>query len=238
MKSRGNPIDVYTYTIVARSYGQAGMAGKALDLLEEMVKNGVEPNKPTYNVLLDAFAKAQCKPDDAIKFFKKMLTSGIYPDALSCRSLLTVLSRGRRVGQTRELALWIKDVGVRKEVCENFIRGLAKAGHLQDVRALFRMIKADNLQPSLSTCLSMIDALCRGAEPNEAMLILREVEDRAVVVPLLTYNYILGALRNNDQFQLAYDLFRQLKERGPSPDVVSYNIIISGLIKLRQLPHA
>ncbi|KAI5076155.1 hypothetical protein GOP47_0008220 [Adiantum capillus-veneris] len=237
MKRCGNPVDVYTYTIVARSYGQAGRAGKALDLLEEMVQNGVEPNKHTYNTLLNALANAG-RPDDAVKLFKKMSTSGLYPDVVSCQSILKALFKGQCVGQTRELALCIKDVDIRKEVCESFIKGLSKMGHLQDVRALFKIIRADNLWPSLSANLSMIDALCRGAEPNEAMIILKEVEDKAVVVPLTTYNTILSALRNSNQFQVAYDLFSQLEERGPSPDVVSYNIIISGLIKTRQLPHA
>lgn len=238
MKSCGDMADVYTYTILARSYGQAGKVGKALNLLEEMVQNGVEPNKHTYNTVLEALAKVQGKHDHAVRIFKKMLKDGIYPDVVSCCSILKALCRGQQVGQTRDLALGIKNKAVRKEVCEGFIKGLARMGHLQDVRALFNMIKADNLQPSLATYVNMIDALCRGGETIEATSLLKEVEGKAGGVPLTTYNTVLVALRNNNQVQEAYDIFRQMKERGPLPDVVSYNILIAGLTKIKQLPRA
>ncbi|KAH7431717.1 hypothetical protein KP509_08G062900 [Ceratopteris richardii] len=240
MKKHGNLADVYTYTILAYAYGHSGKPESALGLLEEMVQNGVTPNKATYNAVLDALARAKDKLHAAMKVYKQMIQSGNFPDVATAHIITKILCKARSVDQTRKFVFCIEDEAIRKEMCEHFIKALGKMGYVKEVCALFEIIKASKSQPSLATYFNMILTLCHGKEPNEALIMLRNVEEKAVSgsIPLMIYNNVLAALRNNNQFQAAHDLFRQMQERGPSPDVVSYNTIIAGLIKMQQLAYA
>lgn len=227
MKQIGNVADVYTYTILARSLGQAGMVNRALELLDEMAAEGVKPNTYMFNTILGK----QDKADEGIKLFKKMLNVGVEPDFSSYRAIVKLLCKGRQLGGAFELLKLIKEKPVRKVAYQSFIKVLGNMGYIREVRTLFQGMEHENLKPSVGVYLSMIDAFCRAAEPDEALVVMKEMNQNGCRPPTTTCNSIISALGKSNKLQVAYELFKEMKEKGPPPDTVTYNCLITGLAK-------
>lgn len=90
-KSGGCRPDSWSYTAMINIYGSLGKAERALELFEEMIANGVEPNVMGCTCLIQCLAKAG-RVGDAVRVFETSLARGIKPDDRLCGCLLSVVA--------------------------------------------------------------------------------------------------------------------------------------------------
>jgi len=89
-KGRGRP-DNWSYTAMINIYGSGGKAERALELFEEMLEGGVEPNVMSCTCLIQCLAKAG-RVKDAVRVFETSLERGVKPDDRLCGCLLSVIA--------------------------------------------------------------------------------------------------------------------------------------------------
>jgi pentatricopeptide repeat protein len=80
--------DHVSYTTVVSALVNAGFMERACEVLAEMTRNGVPPNRITYNILLEGYCK-QLQMDMARELLKEMAEdAGIQPDVVSYNILM------------------------------------------------------------------------------------------------------------------------------------------------------
>lgn len=89
-KGRGRP-DNWSYTAMINIYGSGGKAERALELFDEMLESGVEPNVMCCTCLIQCLAKAG-RMKDAARVFETSLERGVKPDDRLCGCLLSVIA--------------------------------------------------------------------------------------------------------------------------------------------------
>ncbi|KAF8762399.1 hypothetical protein HU200_009580 [Digitaria exilis] len=85
-----NP-DKWSYTAMINIYGSNGDTDHALQLFEEMVKDGIEPNIMSYTIVIQCLGKAQ-RIQQAVEVLQAGLEKGLKPDDRLCGCLLSVVA--------------------------------------------------------------------------------------------------------------------------------------------------
>lgn len=83
--------DRWSYTAMIKIYGSVGKVERALQLFDEMLHRGVEPNVMGATCLIQCLGKAK-RIGDAVKVFDIALQRGIKPDERLCCCLLSLVS--------------------------------------------------------------------------------------------------------------------------------------------------
>ena len=79
--------DSFTYLSLVRAYTESLKYSEAEETIDSMQKRGIPTSCAHFNLLLSAFAKAD-QMGDAERVYKKLLTTGLYPDLACNRAML------------------------------------------------------------------------------------------------------------------------------------------------------
>jgi leucine-rich PPR motif-containing protein len=212
MHGNGCGMDDSTFTTLIRSYGKAGMAARAMEVVKGMRKYGYDSSVMVYTCLMH------------------------------------VLMRGGMV----EMAEYVYELMVKEDgLCPNkyvfsvLLYGYGKAGKMARVYEVYSEMVASGCEEDKVTKNSLIDGLCKGGMVNEALQMFREVwQGRRT---LEAYNMLLRGLCSDGRMKEAIELMKEMmmveqkqqkKKELLNPDVVSYNTVIHGFVRARQMGDA
>jgi len=109
--------DVITYSTIVKGYCNSGDVDKALQVLQEMKRDGKHaPDEILYNSLLDGCAK-QHRLEDALNLLDDMQDAGVVPSNFTLSILVKLLGRSRRLNQAFDMVETIcKENGFRPNI--------------------------------------------------------------------------------------------------------------------------
>jgi len=94
--------DKWSYTAMINIYGSNGDTDRALQLFDEMLKGGIEPNIMSYTIVIQCLGKAQ-RIQQALEVLEAGLEKGLKPDDRLCGCLLSVVALSS--GEETEMVL-------------------------------------------------------------------------------------------------------------------------------------
>lgn len=109
------------------------------------------------------------------------------------------------------------------------------ANQFEEALALFRQMPRDGVQPDVITYTIMIDACARRADPDLAVELLLEMEERPdrIAPNEFIYGCVINACAKALQGKRALALFREMQEEGLRPNVTIYTSTIDALHQSR-----
>merc|ERR1719463_644866 len=109
--------DVITYSTIVKGYCNSGDVDKALQVLQEMKRDGKHaPDEILYNSLLDGCAK-QHRLEDALNLLDDMQDAGVVPSNFTLSILVKLMGRSRRLNQAFTMVETIcKENGFRPNI--------------------------------------------------------------------------------------------------------------------------
>lgn len=149
--------DVVCWNSVISSYANHGEGIKALQMLERMMNEGIEPNYITFVGVLSACSHAGLV-EDGLKQFEFMLRLGIEPETEHYVCMVSLLGRAGRLNEARELIekMPIKPAAI---VWRSLLSGCAKTGNIELAEQAAEMaISLDPTDSGSFTLLSNIYA--------------------------------------------------------------------------------
>ncbi|CAN8311955.1 unnamed protein product [Cochlearia groenlandica] len=133
------------------------------------------------------------------------------------RDLLSSLHRLSRVLKVQDLNVILRDFGI--------------AGRWQDLIQLFDWMQQHG-KISVSTYSSCIKFV--GAKSvSKALEIYKNIPDESTKINVFICNSILSCLAKNGKLDSCVKLFDQMKRDGLKPDVITYNTLLAGCIKVK-----
>ncbi|MBA0628740.1 hypothetical protein Godav_023407, partial [Gossypium davidsonii] len=126
------------------------MVFEAIDTVDTMIKQAIEPNVVTYNALINGHC-LQNRMDKARKVFHLMIKTGCAPDI------------SRRVSSACELLRKMLAFGQVPNVvtCLNLLNGLCKSDKLEEALELFRAMRNSKLELNIVCYNILIGGLCK-----------------------------------------------------------------------------
>eukprot|EP00427_Karlodinium_veneficum_P030757 CAMPEP_0169193098 /NCGR_PEP_ID=MMETSP1016-20121227/5980_1 /TAXON_ID=342587 /ORGANISM="Karlodinium micrum, Strain CCMP2283" /LENGTH=846 /DNA_ID=CAMNT_0009269509 /DNA_START=7 /DNA_END=2543 /DNA_ORIENTATION=- len=220
--------DVFLYSKAMKVCGDLKNWRKALELLNEMVQNGIKPNLVCYNTVIAACVKNK-EGNAALRIVYHLLEKGVKLDHYTCSSALKAFAM---VNDWEGALTFFDGMEARIGVVPNAhcysaaINACEKGGQWQRALELFHTMQSQNVKPTSITCTSVICA-CRSAGQWEAALtVLRQMGPMGVSPDVHTYSAIISACDKAGKWQEAIQLFDELLNSSLTPTLVCYGAVL------------
>ncbi|KAK8923940.1 Pentatricopeptide repeat-containing protein [Platanthera zijinensis] len=115
------------------------------------------------------------------------------------------------------------------------LSSLCKLGRTEHaVHAYYEILRSNsNVDPYVHSAI--LDGLVKNRKYHSAIKLFREVVSKKFCIDVVSYTIAVHALSKGGRFEEACDLFEHMKHFGPVPNICTYNVIICGLQKRRDL---
>ena len=225
MKTRDVARNAHTYSALVRAGSKGGRPGAraAIGLIQEMKKDGVEPDLPIASALISAFG-ALGASESARAMLRAIESSGRSTDAKLYVDYITAMCR---CGEYDEAIETFTRVERTTHTCTAVMKAYAEAMQWRLAEELFEEMRASGPPPSDTTHTAILHAYEKSLEWKRAVRLLDQLiaEKSAKEIH---YNITLSVLGKCMQWERAEALFRAMRDvSGLSPSRVTYSTLIS-----------
>ncbi|KDP42617.1 hypothetical protein JCGZ_24391 [Jatropha curcas] len=170
MEMFGISHDIYSFNILINCFCHLDRVdfgedkfGEAVDLFDDIVEKGYQPNVYTYNVIVNGLCKIG-KTTVAFGILKRMVEKGCEPDLVSYNAIFDSLCKDRFVTEALDLFFKIKSKGILPDVCDlQHLNPWRK--RIDDAMQLLAEMPCKGLMPNNFTYNSLIHGFCEAKSP-------------------------------------------------------------------------
>lgn len=220
-----------------------GLPEEAWRTFEAMKAAGCPPNIVTLTALIDACAKGNVYYEGMLAW-KELLALGLEPDVVTYGALIEMCNKNGNFdvalefGEKMRRQAWHSG-GLRpNHVIYNQL--LVAAGRQRDLDLcieLFQEMQDMGNAPNNWTFHTLMEAFGTAGRPEKVERIFREMQNLfGVEANLVSYNLVIGAYARAVNGR-ALEIFRELKERGIPPSVMTYNWVLMYMRKAGLSPN-
>jgi pentatricopeptide repeat protein len=223
------PID---YTDLVFSFCCAGRLADALQLLDEMRALNYPLTPHTFAPILQAFCEnADIQGADAL--MSSMRCSGCHPDVVIYNIYINGLCKLGDFDAVESVIDesvqngWVPDA----VTYSTYIAGLCRFGYMEEAFRQLDIMLAKELQLTVVGLNILLDYVGRDADMWTAKEVLERCQELGFVVDVVTYNTAMDHLSKKGKWLRVLKLFTDLLKKPITPNVQTYNILISCLCR-------
>jgi pentatricopeptide repeat protein len=234
--------DVVSYNTIIKAYLQDGRPSKARSVMEEMRTLGLQPNRVTYNELINSIIGARCRKDEMWDVLREMKEASITPNQVTCSILLKNLNAR---SSDHDVALTMDVLNSMEEQMDEVLLSSV-------VEACMRVGKTDLLAKKLNefqgtakiavngahTFGSLIKAYGHARDVDGVWRCWMEMRSRHIKPSSITLGCMVEAVVSNGDTEGAYDLVQQIQDDEQcrhSLNSVIYCSVLKGFTREKKL---
>lgn len=230
MKDKGIAADVYTNTIMIKSFCRTKRPHAALRLLNNMYAQGCHLNSVAYCTVIAGFYQWDHKLE-ACQLFDQMLGLGIVPNVTTFNKLLHTLCKKGDIKESEKLLDKVLKRGVLPNLftVNIFIQGLCSKGRLDEATRMLENKTPIGLYPDVVTYNTLIRGLCKNSKMAEAEIYMNKMVNSGLKPDAFTYNTIIDGYCKSNLVAKAEKILCHAVLRGFVPDEFTYCSLLYGL---------
>ncbi|KAF2546531.1 hypothetical protein F2Q70_00020192 [Brassica cretica] len=220
--------DVVAWNSVLLAYCHNGKHEEAVDLVEEMEKEGISPGLVTWNILIGGYNQLG-KCDAAIDLMQKMENFGVTADVFTWTAMISGLIHNGKRYQALDT--------FRKM----FLAGVVPNGvTIMSAVSACSCLKILNLGSEVHSIAvkmgfmddvlvgnSLVDMYSKCGKLEEARKVFDSIKNKDVY----TWNSMITGYCQAEYCGKAYELFTRMQEENVKPNIITWNTMISGYIQ-------
>jgi pentatricopeptide repeat protein len=248
--------NVEAYTELLDSYAKNGQLDQALVILQLMRKRGVEPNEITYTCLIGGLGRHK-KVDHAKKMLEFMAANGFRPKTVTYNALISGLvgisekrpqedSMSMSVDYSRMDTYVDEGLKLLREMMQGgvspnavtvsvlvYAMGKCNSPRVREAKSLVEKLERGKLIPpgNAKVVTALVQTCGLGGDVRGAIDSFRKLEQP----DLVAVNTFMDACCRCNRDRLAVEAFdhyfRKTNVSNLKPDVISYSVLISALLK-------
>ncbi|KAG2329497.1 hypothetical protein Bca4012_020941 [Brassica carinata] len=216
-------IEPELFVVLMRRFASANMAKKAVEVLDEMPKYGIEPDEFVFGSLVDALCK-NGYVKDASELLDDMRER--FPPNLRCfTSLLYGWCREGKLIEAKDVLVQMKEAGLEPDVVvfTNLLSGYAHAGKMADAYDLMKDMRRRGVEPNANCYTVLIQALCKMEKRmDEAMRVFVEMERYGCEADIVTYTALISGFCKWGMIDKGYSVLDEMRKKGVVASQVTY----------------
>ncbi|KAK2448851.1 hypothetical protein P8452_12875 [Trifolium repens] len=146
-----------------------------------MLREGIEPTRHTYNILLWGMFLS-LRLDTAVRFYEDMKSRGIEPDVVTYNTLIHGYFRFKKVDEAENLFAEMKEKNLMPTVISytTMLKGCVDVGRIDRAVEVFEEMKNSGIKPNAVTYTTLLPGLCDADKLVEAGNVLGEMVERYI----------------------------------------------------------
>ncbi|XP_057813621.2 pentatricopeptide repeat-containing protein At2g13600 isoform X2 [Cryptomeria japonica] len=253
--------NVISWNTIIAAYRRNGYPHEALALFNQMQRTGVQPDNYTFSSILTVCAEIRAL-EQGINIHQSISERGLLSDVVSnalvdmyakCGSLhmacevfdkmplqsvvswTAMIAGYAQNGFLDEAVSLFKKMPQRDAVSWNaMIAGYAQNGFVEKALETFKQMQCAGLEPNPTTFVSILPALAKMGTLEQGMNIHRNIRESGFLSDVVVASALLDMYVKCGSIQIARELFDKMPRR----NVVSWNIMIAGYAQYGVLDEA
>merc|ERR1719359_935513 len=213
---------------------------RTMELYDEMERHDATCSLTTYNMLIDAFARAG-NMDQVAKLFRDMYQKNVSPDVVTYSTVIKGYCTKGDLEPALQLFSMMRKRGIKPDAIlfNSILDGCA---HKQ-MRTLTEQVLADmeeeGVSPSNFTLSILVKLYGRCGDVEEAFDVVEAYSKKyGFELNIQVYTCLMSACISNKELSKALQVLEQMKMAGCVPDGKTYQTILNGCLKLDDMDHA
>jgi pentatricopeptide repeat protein len=199
----GLPFDVYIFAAAITVLGSAKQFDDVMKLWQLMQRDGVKPNVPAYNALIDACSKSG-HAAKACEYLQQMQAEGLKPNVITYCAAIDACARCGMADTACELLEQMVTSGITPNVISYsaVINACSKAGQYEHAITILRQMRSVGLTPNGRSYNSAIDACARCGQIEAARALLLEMVADGLTPDVINYGATINACSKKWQYNV------------------------------------
>nr|XP_048328853.1 pentatricopeptide repeat-containing protein At1g74900, mitochondrial-like [Ziziphus jujuba var. spinosa] len=222
--------DSVSYNIIANGWCLIKRTPKALEVLEEMLKRGLNPNLTTYNIMLKGYFRAgQIK--EAWEFFCQMKKRKCEIDVVTYTTLVHGFGVVGEIRKAQKIFDEMVGEGVLPSVAtyNALIQVLCKKDNVENAIIVFEDMVRKGYMPNSTTYTVLIRGLCHAGQMERAVEFINRMKDDECEPNVQIYNVIIRYFCDAGEIEKGLNFFEKMSRGNCLPNMDTYNILISAM---------
>ncbi|KDP46296.1 hypothetical protein JCGZ_10136 [Jatropha curcas] len=200
---------------------------KALKLFYDICARGHCPDVVAYNTLIKGFCKAQ-RMAEAQNLFNEMEMKGVAPSVITYNLLIDGWCKSGRIDEALFClsSMSAKERNPNVTTYTSLIHALCNVGRPDDAVTQWNEMRRKGCPPNEIAFMAFIHGLCNCGRPNEALVHFREMEEKEMEPNTSVYIALVSAFLADLKFPLAFEVLKEMIDRGKFPDMLDKNYVI------------
>ena len=230
MGSGGRTTAAFDATIRACAVG--GQSRRALELLDEMEKEGIVATGSTYRSVVNACVK-NGDWQKALEIFSLIEDRELKLTTAAVNLAISACRQGKQWEKALLLLNSMPDRGLQPDVItfSAVISSCRSSGNWRKAVELLQLMETRGVKPNTIAMNAVISACEKGGQWMKALDLLESMPGRGLRPDVITMNAAISACEKGEQWEMALDLLESMPGRGLRPDVITMNAAISACEK-------
>lgn len=211
------PPDVVSYNAMLGMYARQGNVKECVSLYEQMLKEGISPDKVTYINVLDAFHSLQ----EGKRIHALIVKAGLQSDVRVGTALVGMFIRCGDVVSAKQA---FEEISGRDVVAWNaMIAALAQHGQHNEALAEYHRMRSEGVVPNKVTYISILNACSTSKALSSGEVIYDHISEAGLLSDVRIGNALVSMLARCGNLRRAREFFDNM----PKKDLISWNAIIA-----------
>ncbi|KAL4590500.1 hypothetical protein LXL04_003431 [Taraxacum kok-saghyz] len=223
--------DCVPYCAVISGFVKLGQLGPAIELFEEMIGLGIEPDVVVYGVLINAYADIG-NVEEALRYVNAMGKTGLQMNPVICNSLIKLYTKVGCLRKAEEayrtLLLLSADSDVYSSNC--MIDLYTERSMVKQAEEIFDKLRKSGTANEFSYAM-MLCMYKKIGSFEDAFEIAKKMRELGFMRDLLSYNHVLGLYALDGRFKEAVMVFKEMIDSGVEPNDSSFKYLGVVLMK-------
>jgi pentatricopeptide repeat protein len=229
-------VNTVIYSTVMKGLAKAKETDKVMRVYDEMKTSGCQPNKITYNTMLNAFAQggAMHRVPALLEDMRKAVPP-IEPDLVTYSTIVKGFCSTGNLDRALQVVQEMEYQGKCEpdEVMYNsLLDGCTREQRADDALKLLTKMKDSGVTPSNYTLSMVAKLMGRCRRLNQAFTLIEDMRNEYGLKPnIQVYTCLIQSCFMNRQASKAISVYDQLMNEGLLPDEMTYSILVKGCLQ-------
>ncbi|XP_058108324.1 protein LOW PHOTOSYNTHETIC EFFICIENCY 1, chloroplastic [Magnolia sinica] len=217
--------------------GKAKKWWAALEIYEDLLDKGPEPNNLSYELIVSHFnilltaASRRGIWRWGVRLINKMQDKGLKPGSREWNAVLVACSRASETSAAVEIFRRMVEQGEKPTILSYgaLLSALEKGKMYDEALRVWEHMCKLGVKPNLHAYTILVSVYIGQGRPEEVDSVIREMVASGNDPTVVTYNAIISGCARNSMGSAAFEWFHRMKVQNITPNEITYEMLIEAL---------
>lgn len=216
---------IFAWNSMISAYSFKGDMEKAANILNQMEREGVEPDLVTYNSMISGYSMAG-QTNEALTMIRQIRNSGLIPNVVSWTALISGSSQNGHYRNALEFSYQMQAEGIKpnSDTIASLFRACAGLSVLQKGKEAHCLSIRNGYIEDPFVCTALIDMYGKCGDLKSAYRVFVAARNKT----LASWNSMIMGFSTYGLGEDAISLFHRMQEEKLKPDAITMTALLSG----------